>query len=177
MIVYDLLVHKKSVWKRKVCIIFIKNKKFEKPPKKTFLVGFFRWVFLGYFGWVFLRWFFNANTAARTPSIWTPTPTPPPCPFSPSLGAWPPARRKACWRAAGPGGWAWHSNLRPMGAWPCWGRAARARPWSACGSGSWRASAPGDSTRSHSTLHYISIYCTVFPIRIRIQDQQNRRKS
>jgi uncharacterized membrane protein YfcA len=54
MIVYVLFVHKKSVSKRKVCIIFIKNKKFKKNPKKTFLVvflgGFFG--FLGRFFWV-----------------------------------------------------------------------------------------------------------------------------
>ncbi len=43
MIVYYLFVHKKSVWKRKVCIIFIKIIKFKKNQKKTFLVGFFRW--------------------------------------------------------------------------------------------------------------------------------------
>jgi hypothetical protein len=55
MIVYVLFVHKKPVSKRKVCIIFIKNKKFKKPKetqKKTFLVGFLGG-FLGFFGWVF----------------------------------------------------------------------------------------------------------------------------
>jgi hypothetical protein len=55
MIVYYLFVHKQSVWKRKVSIIFIKNLKFKKTPKKqkkTFLVGFFGF-FLGFFGWVF----------------------------------------------------------------------------------------------------------------------------
>ncbi len=36
-------------------------KKPKKTPKKTFLVGFFRWVFLGFFGWFFLGGFFNAN--------------------------------------------------------------------------------------------------------------------
>jgi len=45
MIVYVSFVHKKSVSKRKVCIIFIKIKKFKKPQKnsalKTFLVEFF----------------------------------------------------------------------------------------------------------------------------------------
>jgi uncharacterized membrane protein YfcA len=54
MIVYVLFVHKKSVSKRKVCIIFIKNKKFkktQKKPKKTFLVGFLGG-FLGGFFWV-----------------------------------------------------------------------------------------------------------------------------
>jgi hypothetical protein len=56
MIVYYLFVHKKSVWKRKVCIIFIRNKKFKKTQKNPFLVGF-----LGFFGWVFLGGFFNAN--------------------------------------------------------------------------------------------------------------------
>ncbi len=54
MIVYVLFVHKKSVSKRKVCIIFIKNLKFKKNPKK-FFCGFFRWVFcfflVGFF-WV-----------------------------------------------------------------------------------------------------------------------------
>jgi hypothetical protein len=45
MIVYVFFVHKKSVSKRKVCIIFIKNEKFKKKPKNPFLVGFFRWVF------------------------------------------------------------------------------------------------------------------------------------
>jgi hypothetical protein len=52
MIVYVLFVHKKSVLKRKVCIIFIKNLKFKKTQKKHFY-----WVFLGgffvFFGWVF----------------------------------------------------------------------------------------------------------------------------
>ncbi len=55
MIVYVLFVHKKSVSKRKVCIIFIRNiklKKKTKKPKKTFLVGFFRWFFV-FYGWVF----------------------------------------------------------------------------------------------------------------------------
>ncbi len=69
MIVYYLFVHKKSVWKRKVCIIFIKKKYLKKPKKtqkKTFLVGFFRWVFLGFFGWVFLGGFFNANPEFST---------------------------------------------------------------------------------------------------------------
>jgi hypothetical protein len=49
MIVYVLFVYKKYVSKRKVCIIFIKDKKFKKTkkPKKTFLV-----VFLGGFFWV-----------------------------------------------------------------------------------------------------------------------------
>ncbi len=61
MIVYYLFVHKKSVWKRKVYNIFIKNKKFKKTQKKPFLVGFFWWFFLGFFGWVFLGGFFNAN--------------------------------------------------------------------------------------------------------------------
>jgi hypothetical protein len=35
MIAYVLFVHKKSVSKRKVCIIFIKNKKNLKNPEKT----------------------------------------------------------------------------------------------------------------------------------------------
>jgi hypothetical protein len=64
MIDYYLFVHKKSVWKRKVCIIFIKkNLKLKKKPKKLFFVGFFRWGFLGFFGWVLLCGFFNANPA------------------------------------------------------------------------------------------------------------------
>ncbi len=49
MIVYVLFVHKKSVSKRKVCIIFIKNLKLKKNSKKTkkpIFSGFFRWVFL-----------------------------------------------------------------------------------------------------------------------------------
>jgi hypothetical protein len=40
MIVYVLFVHKKSVSKRKVCDIFIENKKLKKTQKITFLVGF-----------------------------------------------------------------------------------------------------------------------------------------
>ncbi len=43
---------KKSVSKKEVCIIFIKNLKFKKPRKTTFLMGFFRWVFSGGFFWV-----------------------------------------------------------------------------------------------------------------------------
>jgi hypothetical protein len=48
--------HKKSVSKRKVCIIFIKNKKFKKPqkPKKPIFSAFFRCLFFG----VFLGGFF-----------------------------------------------------------------------------------------------------------------------
>ncbi len=49
MKVYVLFVHKNLFSKRKVCIIFIKIKTLKNPPKKTFLVGFFRWVFLGGF--------------------------------------------------------------------------------------------------------------------------------
>jgi hypothetical protein len=47
MIVYGLFVHKKSVSKRKVCIIFKKiiNLKKPKKPKKPIFCGFFRWVF------------------------------------------------------------------------------------------------------------------------------------
>ena len=56
MIVYYLFVHTKSVWKRKVCIIFIKNKKFKKKTKKKHFSRFFRWVFS-----VFLGGFFNVN--------------------------------------------------------------------------------------------------------------------
>jgi hypothetical protein len=59
MIVYVIFVHKKSVSKRKVCIIFIKNLKFKKPKKnnnkKTFywIFGFFVVFWGGFFGWVF----------------------------------------------------------------------------------------------------------------------------
>jgi hypothetical protein len=52
-------VHKKSVSKRKVCIILIKNYKFKKKPKKAkknIFSGFFRWFF-----WVFWVVFFIAN--------------------------------------------------------------------------------------------------------------------
>jgi hypothetical protein len=52
MIVYVLFVHKKSVSKRKVCVIFIKNKNL-KNPKKTFVVGFLG-VFFVFFWWVFI---------------------------------------------------------------------------------------------------------------------------
>jgi hypothetical protein len=55
MIVCVLFVHKKSVSKRKVCIIFIKNK------KNLFLVGF-----LGVFFGVFLGGFFIANPVPRS---------------------------------------------------------------------------------------------------------------
>ncbi len=66
MIVNVLFVHKKSVWKRKVCIIFIKNKK---KTKKRFLVGFFRWVLWFFFGWVFwVGFFYCHNPACRSPS-------------------------------------------------------------------------------------------------------------
>ncbi len=68
MIVYVLFVHKKSVSKRKVCIIFIKNKKFKKTKKNIFS-SFFRWVimfFLGGLFWVFLGGFFIGNPASRT---------------------------------------------------------------------------------------------------------------
>ncbi len=71
MIVYYLFVHKKSVRKRKVCIIFIKNqkvKKKKKTQKTPFLVGFFRWFLFVFFGWVFLGGFFNANPASNGPS-------------------------------------------------------------------------------------------------------------
>jgi hypothetical protein len=62
---------KKYVSKRKVCIIFIKNKKFQKTqkkPQKNIFSGFFGWVFLcgffwvGFFGWFFV-WVFIANPA------------------------------------------------------------------------------------------------------------------
>jgi hypothetical protein len=53
MIVYVLFVHKKSVSKRKVCIMLIKNKKIKKT-QKDILSGFFRWFFLGFWGWFFL---------------------------------------------------------------------------------------------------------------------------
>jgi hypothetical protein len=53
MIVYVLFVHKKSVSKRKVCIIFIKNKNLKNQKNKTFLVGFLGG-FLRFFGVGFL---------------------------------------------------------------------------------------------------------------------------
>jgi hypothetical protein len=64
MIVYVLFVHKKSVSKRKVCIIFLKiknlkAKKNKKPIFNGFLGGFF-WV--GFFGG-----FFIANPDLSTP--------------------------------------------------------------------------------------------------------------
>ncbi len=60
MIVYVLFVYKKSVSKRKVCIIFWKNlKKFKKPQKNIFN-GFFRWFF-----WFFLGGFFIGNPATQ----------------------------------------------------------------------------------------------------------------
>ncbi len=46
MIVYVLFVHKKSVSKRKVCIIFIKKIKIKKNTNKPLFSGFFRWFFL-----------------------------------------------------------------------------------------------------------------------------------
>jgi hypothetical protein len=55
----------KNLFEREKFVLFHKkNKKFKKTQKKTFLVGFFRWVFLGFFGWVFLGGFFNANPAS-----------------------------------------------------------------------------------------------------------------
>jgi hypothetical protein len=53
MIVCDLFVNKKISLKEKSLYYFHKKIKNLKNPKKTFLVGFFRWVFLG--------GFFNAN--------------------------------------------------------------------------------------------------------------------
>ncbi len=50
MIVYVLFVHKKSVSKRKVCILKKKKIKNLKKPKKPLFSGFFMWVF-GFF-WV-----------------------------------------------------------------------------------------------------------------------------
>jgi hypothetical protein len=64
MIVYVLFVHKKSVLKRKVCIIFIKNKKKIKKPKKNVFNGFLGG-FFGFFLWVFLCGFFIANPDYR----------------------------------------------------------------------------------------------------------------
>ena len=55
MIVYVLIVFTKTVSKRKVCIIFIKNKKCKKPKKpthtkkQTFLVGFFLVIWMGFY--------------------------------------------------------------------------------------------------------------------------------
>ncbi len=62
MIVYVLFVHKKSVSKRKVCIIFIKNSK--KNKNNNFLVGFLGG-FWGFFVWGFLGGFFIANPDSR----------------------------------------------------------------------------------------------------------------
>jgi hypothetical protein len=62
MIDYVLFVHKKSVSKKKVCIIFIKNLKFRKNAKKHFWWVFYVvfWVFLGgFFGWVFWVGFYS----------------------------------------------------------------------------------------------------------------------
>jgi hypothetical protein len=72
MIVCVLFVHKKSVSKKKICIIFIKNKKFTKSPKNPFLVSFFRW-FFGFCGWVFYcqpwskakRWLYQEPEASH----------------------------------------------------------------------------------------------------------------
>jgi hypothetical protein len=55
MIVYVLFVHKKSVSKRKVCIIFIKSEKFKTKNKKPILMGFLG-VFFVFFGWVFIAY-------------------------------------------------------------------------------------------------------------------------
>ncbi len=57
MIVYVLFVHKKSVLKRKVCIIFIKN------IKKNIFSGFFTFLggFLGFFGVGFFGGFFRVG--------------------------------------------------------------------------------------------------------------------
>ncbi len=71
MIVYVLFVHKKSVSKRKVCIIFIKNKKNYKKPKKKHFSGFFKVDFLG-----FLGGFFIANPGYRRTRSYCP-PAPP----------------------------------------------------------------------------------------------------
>jgi hypothetical protein len=54
MIVYVLFVHKKSVLKRKVCINFIKNKKFKKKPKKPIFSVFFWFFWADFFGVGFL---------------------------------------------------------------------------------------------------------------------------
>jgi hypothetical protein len=59
-VVYVLFLHKKSVSKRKVCIIFIKNKKIKKI---NIFSGIFRW----FFG-VFLGGFFIANPAQGLPA-------------------------------------------------------------------------------------------------------------
>jgi hypothetical protein len=76
MIVYVLFIHKKSVSKKKVCIIFIK-KKFTKTPEKPFFVVFFKVVFwffwVGFFGWVFYcqpwakakRWLYQEPEASH----------------------------------------------------------------------------------------------------------------
>jgi hypothetical protein len=42
----------KSLFQRKKFVLFSYKNKNKNKPKKTFLVGFFRWVFLGGFFWV-----------------------------------------------------------------------------------------------------------------------------
>jgi hypothetical protein len=90
MIVYVLFVHKKSVSKRKVCIIFTKNKKFKKTPKKPkkpILVGFLG----GFFGFFFVG-FFIANPVLRTRA----TCLPPPAPASATPASITPFRSPCC---------------------------------------------------------------------------------
>jgi hypothetical protein len=53
----------KICFQEKICIIFIKNSKFKKTQKKTFVVRFFRWVFWFFFWCFFL--FFIANPEKR----------------------------------------------------------------------------------------------------------------
>ncbi len=86
MIVYVLFVHKKSVSKRKICIIFIKIKNLKDPKKtqKSFLVGFFRWVFWwDFLGGIFWVGFYCQPCLCRgcwppAPSSTTMTTSPPP---------------------------------------------------------------------------------------------------
>jgi hypothetical protein len=68
---FDLFVHNKSVSKRKVCIIFIKNlKKLKTKKKKTFLVGIFRCFFWGFFGGFFLGGFLLQTLPAGHNGNW-----------------------------------------------------------------------------------------------------------
>ncbi len=68
----------KSVSKRKVCIIFIKNLKILKNPKKiTFLVGFLVGFLGGFFGWVFYCQPWGQVGRDRQPPIRATIPAPP----------------------------------------------------------------------------------------------------
>jgi hypothetical protein len=70
--VYVLFVHKKSVSKRKVCIIFIQYLKFKKTQKNTFMWIFYVGFLGGFFGWVFIaNPAFSLGRMSRVkPSAW-----------------------------------------------------------------------------------------------------------